>query len=220
MDRACPRRNRRRGGRGPVTTAISVRIEAEQYDDPKVLYDERRGRARAVKAVSVARGPIVANARSAPAAKAAFAACVEAVLDNLGDPQLLALGGYVGVVWMTVCGGGETVEFRYRILHPDGAPGGSLFGFATAEEAERSCRLHLSQYATDYFDDDSVFAAWHFLLPDQRHDHLRYAAWQRARRAAEQVECADKHRWASEHQDEYLPLLVEASDSRHPSPAG
>ena len=67
-----------------MRAAVRVPVSAEIYDDPKVLYNERTRRARTLKAVSVERGPIVANVRGAAAAKAAFAACVEAVLDNLG----------------------------------------------------------------------------------------------------------------------------------------
>lgn len=196
-----------------MRAAVRVPVPAEIFDDPKVLYDESTRRARTVKAVSVQRGPIVANALSAAAAKAAFSACVEAVLDNLGDPLLLALGGHVGVVWMTVGRGAEAVEWRYRIVTPAGTTGIVHGGHASLEDAERRCRHHLSEYATDYFDDESVLTAWDFLLPDQRDDHLRSVAWQRARRDAEQVECADPHQWAGDHAAEYLPPLIAAAES-------
>jgi hypothetical protein len=197
-----------------VRTAVRVPVSAEIYDDPKAIYNERTRRAKTVKAVSVERGPIVANARAAAAAKAAFAGCVEALLDNLGDPLLLVLGGHVGVVWITVGPGAEAVEWRYRIVTPDDTLGIAHTGMPTAQDAERRCRLHLAQYATDYSDDDSVLAAWDFLLPEQRHDHLRYAARQRARSAADGVEVADRHQWAGDHQDDYLPALLAAVDAR------
>ena len=114
---------------------------------------------------------------------------------------------------MTVGGGDQAVQWSYTIVKPDGSRGGTTVGFRSAGHAERSFRLHLSQYATDYHDDGSVLAAWSFLLPDQRDDHLLDAAWQRARTAAEHADCADKHQWAGDLAAEYLPPLLAAAEA-------
>ena len=189
---------------------VKVSIEAEQ--EPCSISAEVPGRslrARSVKGTAVWRGPVKVTRRSGAEAKRAFGARVEALLDAWAEPRFMSYVGYTGVCWLAP--GGDYTNWSYQIICPDGRKGGHQGGLSDANEAEHKCRLHMSQYGTDYLDDESVIAGAMFLFEDQRPSHLSYAAWQRARQAADALgPSVDKHRWASDHQDEYLPALEQA----------
>lgn len=182
----------------PVETAVnnsSLRISQGQHS-------------RLVNAVTVERGPVAATRRSSAEAKRIWADRVGDLLDNWTEPKIIPYGGYTGICYIHPAE--DTVTWTYRIVCPDGRTGGWQNGYGSLDTAEMGCRLHLSQYVTDYLDDTSVIAAAFFLLPSQRNDHLRYAAWQRARDAADIVDdIKDKHRWASDHHYDYLHPLEE-----------
>ena len=203
-----------------MSTPAKAMITVEQV--PTEVYVSAGGRrSHQVKATAVRRGPLLATRRKVSDAKAAFAALVEKIIDTHGAPEVLFFEGFTGICYQMV--GVDHVTWSYRIVCPDGSSGGELGGAPSMAAAVRSCKLHMSQHGTDYHDDASVMRAWRFLNPDQRHDHLRYSASQRAYKYGRDIEgAADPHQWAGDHQHDFLPpleALATDEDSR-PDTAG
>lgn len=96
-------------------------------------------------------------------------------------------------------------------MRPDGGVDWAAFRAANWDEAEAQVRHDLAHRSTDWHDDDSVHEAAAYLhhgptLADDRcgPDALyRYAAWQRAARAAMDAGRDDWHEWASAHEKEF-----------------
>lgn len=194
---------------GPKTPT-KITIEVEQFRDDKFVYNEKTRRGRSVQATSVQRGRFLANERSAPDAKRAFSTFVEQLLDEWCEPKVLVFKGYTLLCWQDIGSGFSAIQYAYKLVKPDGTIGGLQNGYDTMDAAEHTGRLHLTQYATNYHDDQSVMDSWHFLFADQRRGHLGYAAFQRARVHIDTVEdfAGDKHTWAGTHEHEWMPALL------------
>jgi hypothetical protein len=147
-------------------------------------------------------------------ATAALTAGLRAFLAVYRPPSLLAFRGYVAVVSPDLRGGADSpLSWDQRIVHPDGHTSNSLGGAESWDEAEAHARYALAHHATDWHDNASVWGAAEYLEGGQRYDHghygpadlLRYAAWQRAARAATDagMDANDSHAWACEHAAEH-----------------
>jgi hypothetical protein len=135
-------------------------------------------------------------------------------------PAVLALRGYVAVVALDLGTVHAPLVWHERILHPHGRVGSSTGTAESWEEAEAHARHTLAQISTDWHDDASVQEAAAYLEGGQRHDHgqygpdefYRYAAWQRAAKAAMDAGRADWHQWAGDHKAEFT--VPRPSDDR------
>jgi hypothetical protein len=102
------------------------------------------------------------------------------------------------------------LSWATQTAHPDGHVGYSSQG-GTLAEATASARHSLAQRVTDWHDDASVHEGAAFLDGLDAVDHgcygptgfYRYAAWQRAAKAAMDAGEADFHTWATEHAKEF-----------------
>lgn len=124
-------------------------------------------------------------------------------------PHVESFGGYTSVRYATPYGWSTVVT------GPGCGRCHSAGGREHADVAAAEQRYLLVQQATaDWCDDEEVRAGWDYLcrrwvpksVTDFRpEDHLAYAGWQRAYRAAEAQGQADPHEWAGRHQGEYTP---------------
>jgi hypothetical protein len=132
-------------------------------------------------------------------------------LTQYEEARLLSFRGYAAVVECDLGDDHNSVIWRRRMVSPEGRVDCAGFGAANWDEAEAHARHDLAHRSTDWHDDDSVHEAAAYLqhgprLADGRHgpDELyRYAAWQRAARAATEDGRDDWHEWASVHAKEF-----------------
>lgn len=166
---------------------------------------------RFVKAWQVHLGPFAGYDRNRAQAKRNIVAGIEKFADEYQRPDFIEFGGLVGVVWCQPHDIGGVVWWT-KVIGPTGGYTGTS-STATRADAVSSVRWHLADgYAmTDFWDAERVDLAADFLdagRPDEHghtgHDLRRYCAWQRAYQHGDAQHVADVHRWATEHQNEYL----------------
>lgn len=177
-----------------TSTKITVRVE--QFPDRRYATNPN-GRGF-INGTSVERGPILTNERTVSDAKAKFGEVVETMLDTWTSPKLICFDGIAGMCYQQPML--DTVAWAYQLRFSDGGQS-SQVGYESMDKAVANCKHHMSQNATDYFDDESVMRGWRFLNPDQRDDHLLYAGFQRAYRHAHEVlgfSESQSHEWAGE----------------------
>jgi hypothetical protein len=125
--------------------------------------------------------------------------------------RLVSFRGYTAVVELDLGDDDNSVNWRRRTVRPDGVVGCAGFAAANGDDAEVQARHWLAHRTTDWHDNDSVHGAAAYLqagprCTDDRYgpDALyRYAAWQRAARAATEAGREDSHEWASAHAKEF-----------------
>ena len=125
--------------------------------------------------------------------------------------RVLSFRGYTAVVEIDLGDDHSLATWRRRIVRPDGSLDWAAFRAGSWNEAEGQVRYDLAQRSTDWHDDDSVHEAADFLnqAPNRTDDRCgpdalyRYAAWQRAARAAMHAGRDDWHEWASAHEKEF-----------------
>lgn len=126
-------------------------------------------------------------------------------------PKVLTFRGYVAVVSSEVGDGCTPIAWQVQIVSPDGHTSGYGITADSWEEAEAHARHTIAQRSTDWHDDASVHEAAGYLDGGQRFgygqygpdDFCRYAAWQRAAKAAMAKGRDDWHEWASAHEAEF-----------------
>jgi hypothetical protein len=153
-----------------------------------------------------------ADGTTEKAATTALAANLKTFLDTYRPPTVLAFRGYVAVLSVDL-GDGSTdrPSWEERVVHPDGHISTSFGGAESWDEAEAGARCRLAHMATDWHDDASVHAGAAYLRGADRigygqygpAEFLRYAAWQRAAKAAMDAGRDDWHRWAGEHATQF-----------------
>ncbi|GIG62946.1 hypothetical protein Lfu02_73180 [Longispora fulva] len=104
----------------------------------------------------------------------------------------------------------DTPMWSEHVVRPGGSTSHSWFGAESLGEALARTRYNLARASTDWRDDGSVHQAVAFL--DRRPqppsgfgagDLARYAAWQRAAKAAIDAGVVDWHGWAGEHAKDF-----------------
>lgn len=169
---------------------------------------------------SVEAGHWRADGASEKAATDALADGLQKFLTHYRTPTILSFRGYTAVLSLELADGEQTMAWTERVVDPGGRVSYSGVGADSWEQVEARARYDLAQRSTDWFDDSSVHAAAAYLKsrpgPDGwsagPNDLYRYAAWQRAARAAITGGRDDWHEWASEHWRQFaIPS---------PSPAG
>ncbi len=126
-------------------------------------------------------------------------------------PTVLALRGFVAVVAPDLGDAYTPLVWHEQIVHRDGHVSSSTGTAESWEEAEAHARHTLAQLSTDWHDDASAHEAAGYLEGGQRHGYgqygpaefYRYAAWQRAAKAAMDAGRDDWHQWASDHEREF-----------------
>lgn len=150
---------------------------------------------------------------SAPSEKAAadtLATELYRYLTHYKPVRVLTFHGYTAVVELALGDRDGSLSWRRNVITPDGRVNLSSVSAAGWAEAEADARATFAHQSTDWHDDASVHAAADYLERGPHgHDRYasdelyRYAAWQRAARAARNEDRPDWHEWASAHQDEF-----------------
>jgi hypothetical protein len=153
-----------------------------------------------------------AEAASEKAALAALTDGLESFLTGYRAPSVLTFRGFVAVVALSATNHPDTgPSWHQQVAWPDGHVSHSYESAADWAEAEASARHHLAQASTDWHDDASVHGGAAYLEAGRNIGHgqygpddfYRYAAWQRAARAAMDAGRDDWHQWASDNQADY-----------------
>jgi hypothetical protein len=127
-------------------------------------------------------------------------------------PRILTFKGRTAVITARQNGYQvNEVTWTVETVRPTGGGVGHMSTGGTLAEVTASARNNLAHMATDWHDDASVhegaaFAAGPELDEDGqygRNEFYRYAAWQRAAKAAMDAGVPDFHRWASEHAKDF-----------------
>ncbi|ALG06323.1 hypothetical protein [Kibdelosporangium phytohabitans] len=149
-----------------------------------------------------------ATASTEKAAADALAERLQQFLMHYEAPRLLTFRGHTAVVELAV--GDGTLYWKRHIVTPDGRVTLSVFGANGWAEAETEARYTLAQQSTDWQSDASVHEAAAYLDRVPRDDDrfgsaelYRYAAWQRAARAAIDNGRTDWHEWAGAHHQKF-----------------
>jgi hypothetical protein len=132
-------------------------------------------------------------------------------LTEYRQPTVLAFRGYTAVVTLDLGDGDHRVSWIQRIVAPEGRIHYSGHAADSWEQVEAYARHSLARLSTDWHDNASVQEAAAYLDrgptatgdeygPDELY---RYAAWQRAARAAMDAGRDDWHEWASQHRAEF-----------------
>jgi hypothetical protein len=139
-------------------------------------------------------------------------------LAHYRPPTVLTFRSYVAVVSLDTGDSHNPIVWRQEVFHRDRRFSSSSGGGGSWEAAEAHARHNLAQASTDWHNDDSVREAAAYLEGGQRFGHgeygpdefLRYAAWQRAAKAAMAAGRDDWHEWAHQHRNEYTIPPAEA----------
>lgn len=152
-----------------------------------------------------------AEGASERAAADTLTARMSAFLANYRPPEIITFRGQVAVLSIaTTCDDGPP-HWQYEIIDGGKRAGSGGFSATSWAEAVADMRHNLAQRSTDWHDDASVWEAAEYLHGGDRFRYgqlgpaelLRYAAWQRAAKAAKDAGRADWHEWAGEHRDEF-----------------
>lgn len=139
-------------------------------------------------------------------------AALSLFLANYRAPVIVAYGGATAVVSLDVTDSPNLLAYRQHTVYPDGRTSLMIGTFTGWDQVTAEARYHLVHLATDWHDDASVHAGAAFIAGGERYGHgqygpeelYRYAAWQRAARAAMDAKRDDWHQWASEHEREFV----------------
>jgi hypothetical protein len=159
-----------------------------------------------------------ADGASEKAATDALADGLQKFLTHYRTPTVLSFRGYTAVLSLDLADGDQTMAWTERVVDPGGRVSYSGVAADSWEQVEARARYHLAQRSTDWLDDSSVDEAAAYLKSRPRLDDwsgpdelYRYAAWQRAGRAAMAADRDDWHEWASEHWAQFaVPQAVPA----------
>jgi hypothetical protein len=159
-----------------------------------------------------------AGGASEKAAVDALADGLQKFLTHYRTPTVVSFRGYTAVLSLDRGAGDHAMAWTEQVVDPGGrvSHGGVTAG--SWEQAQSHARYCLAQRSTDWFDDSSVHEAAAYLNAKQAPDGwsgpdelYRYAAWQRAMRAALDAGREDWHEWASEHWAQFaVPRAVPA----------
>jgi hypothetical protein len=170
---------------------------------------------------SVEAGYWRADGTSEKAAVEALAEGLHEFLTHYRPPSVLSFRGYTAVLSLDLSDGFHAMAWTVRVVAPEGGVSYSGVGADTWEQVEAQARYDLAQRSTDWHDDTSVHEAAAYLRkvrsgpdswsgPDELY---RYAAWQRAARAAMNAGRDDWHDWASEHQAQFTIAVPVPADT-------
>jgi hypothetical protein len=198
-----------------TTRARTVRLRL----DATASRPPGRGRSWTVEA-----GHWGADAPTEKAAADAVTVGLHQFLTHYEPARILTFRGHTAVVELGQGGEDGTLCFQRRVLTPDDRVCLTSFRAADWSEAEAEARSSLAQQSTDWHDDASVHAAAAYLDSGPRGDDrygsdelYRYAAWQRAAKAATDEGRPDWHEWASAHRQEFA-IPRPTNDINAPTP--
>lgn len=127
-------------------------------------------------------------------------------LSHYRTPVIVSFRGYTAVLSLELGDGDRAMAWTERVVDPDGGVSYSGVTADSWEQVESRARYNLAQRSTDWFDDNSVHQAAAYLkarpVPNDWSGPAglyRYAAWQRAARAAMDASRDDWREWASDH---------------------
>jgi hypothetical protein len=153
-----------------------------------------------------------AEATTEKGALALVADGVAAFVTSYDQPEIIAYGGYTGVISQTVnTEPGHAPAWIVQTVHQAGHVSMSYCARDSVAEVIAETKSHLAHLATDWHSNASVHAGAAYLAggdvygygqygPDE---FYRYAARQRAAKAAMDADHADYHTWATEHAHEF-----------------
>jgi hypothetical protein len=153
-----------------------------------------------------------ADATTEREAAARLAQGIATLAETFNAPRIFTFKGHAAVVTAAFNGyQAESPSWSVQVIRPDGHVGYSMSG-GTRVEVEASTRRNLAHLVTDWHDDASVHEGAAYLKDQGAVDYgqhgpeefYRYAAWQRAARAAMDVGEPDFHAWATEHAHEFV----------------
>lgn len=184
-----------------------MRITVEVPSERNSSYHGRRRKTR-----TEVGGPFNVVADTDALARAEISRQLAWYVQQSATPNVVTFGAYTSVMYASPAG-------WYTVVTGPDCGRSYECGHGTFDEASARQRYLLVQRATaDWLDDADVKAGHDFL---RRHwipksitewrpeEHLRYAGWQRAYRAAETQGVPDCHEWATRHQSEYTPHFGE-----------
>ncbi len=139
-----------------------------------------------------------------------LAAGIAAFAQAYEPPMVVTYKGHTAVISASFNTDGDGPSWTVQMVGPNG-PAGLMMTGGTKVEVNASARNSLTQRVTDWHDDTSVHEGAAFLegLDGVGHgsygpgEFYRYAAWQRAAKAAMDAGESDFHTWASEHACEF-----------------
>lgn len=147
-----------------------------------------------------------ADGSSEKAAVDVLAEGLQKFLTHYRTPTIVIFRGYTAVLSLDLGDGDLAMSWTERVVDPHGRVSYSGIAADSWEQVESHARYALAQRSTDWFDDSSVHEAAAYLKsrpgpddwsgPDELY---RYAAWQRAARAAMEAGRDDWHGWAGGH---------------------
>lgn len=191
-----------------TTSTPTVRI-------PAALEPEQRWNGkRYVPAVKASVGPIAVIARKAEVT-ALLTEAVTNFLTSYEPPKVYARDGGSAVVYPRHPLDNAVVEWVVQTTSPAGhVRCWSIY--RERDAAHAGARRYLADQTCDPHNEASVNATMSWLTHngadyDEARDYLRSTAFQRAYRVAEARGEADCHRWACEHDGEYLTIFPEAA---------
>jgi hypothetical protein len=146
-------------------------------------------------------------------------------LTHYEPARILTFRGHTAVVELGQGGEDGALCFLRRVVTPDDRVCLTVFRVADWTEAEADARHSLAHQSTDWHDDTSVHTAAAYLdsVPHGGGTYgsgelYRYAAWQRAAKAATDEGRPDWHEWASAHQKEFaIPRLTNETGAQSPT---
>lgn len=167
------------------------------------LYSKR------VQVAEASRGCLQVEAPKVSEAKERFAEAVERFLDVYDGATTICFRGATFIV--TPRPAWPEPAWGYEIVH-EGRAGSHCGVNGDKREAVRAAKRHLVQYTTDdYSDDAGVQQGFNFLAGNEedQYEHLRYAAWQRAAKQAQDAGEPDSRRCAYENEQPQFERLVD-----------
>lgn len=189
-----------------TTVSIPVDLRPDSQWVPK---PSGRG-GRFVNAHQAHLGPFGGYARSAADAKRSLVDGVTKFAEQHRPVEMFHLAGWTAVVWCEPCDL-DGIRWIYQLIWSEG-PRSSRTMTGDYAKARSSARYAVADAVAsdDYWDQARVEMAAAWLGDngdDWRHGSeslLRYAAWQRAYRHGDSIGEADPHRWAGDHEKDFL----------------
>jgi hypothetical protein len=156
-------------------------------------------------------GHFRAEGTSEKATADTLAAGVASFLAEYRPPTVLRFRGHVAVVSLDLSIDPARPVWHQEVIRPSGSGFSSIGSASSWDEAEADARHTLAQATTDWHDDASVHAAAEYVAGAERFRYgqygpaelYRYAAWQRAAKAAMDDGRPDWHEWASSNADRF-----------------